>query len=168
MLTQSKTRALSKVVEAFQPDRLFLLVLALVLLSAAPAGAAQSALPAGVPDIFDPEVRTKFQPTGVISLYGNPDFPVLLLLNTVEEQPQAMMLGLDARNGKDSWSLVSDPIVLIILFADPVTILGAYVDAGFSREGRASGDFITLENPNSLTLPDLLKAVTAVPTRTYM
>lgn len=168
MKTQFKIRALARAVDVFQPDRLLILFLALVLLSAFPARVAHSALPAGVPDIFDPEVRVKFQPVAVINAQGNPDLPVLVLVNTAGEQPQAMMLGLDARNGKDTWSLTSDPIILIILLADPFTILGAHVDLGFSQEGRASGNFTPFENPNSLTLPDLLKAVTAVPTRTYM
>lgn len=151
-----------------RPIGMLALFLAVPLLAGFPAWAGQSPLPTGVPNIFDPEVRAKFQPVAVVNLRGNPDLPMLVLVNAVGEQPQAMALGLDARNGKDTWSLGSDPIFLIVLFADPSTILGVHVDVGFSREGKPSGEYMALDNPESLTLPDLLNAVTAAPTRTYM
>src|SRR3990167_7373700 len=59
-------------------------------------------LPESVPNIFDPEVRARFEPVSVANLRDNPDFPMLLLVNKAGEQPQAMVVGLDARNGKDS------------------------------------------------------------------
>ena len=125
-------------------------------------------LPAEIPNIFDPEVRAQYQPVDVANLRGNPDFPVLILQNTAGGQPQGMLLGLDARNGKMSWSLASDPIILIVLFADPETILGAHVDAGFAERGKSSGQFMTLADPTSPGLSDLLRSVTLAATRTYM
>jgi hypothetical protein len=145
-----------------------ILLLAATLLSGAPAGAEPSALPAGVPNIFDPEVQAKFQPVALVALQGNPDLPVIVLENTAGEQPHFMMLGLDARNGKDTWSLGSDPVILIILLDDPNTIVDARVDTGFSRGGSASGVFATFENPERLTLPFLLKRIGEVPARTHM
>lgn len=146
--------------------RIFLLLL--IMVAAIPAWASQSALPAGVPNVFDPEVRARFQPVGMANLKGNPDFPVLILQNMAGEQPQVMLLGLDARNGKETWSLASDPIILIVLFADPETILGAHVDAGFAERGRPSGQFMTLADPTSPGLSDLLRSITLTATRTYM
>lgn len=139
------------------------LLLLLVLLAAVPAWAGQPALPAGVPNIFDPEVRAHFQPVAVTTLQGNADFPVLLLLNTAGEQPQAVVLALDARNGKETWSLVSDPIILIVVFADPTTIQWLYVDAGFVERGEPSGSYIALADPNSSGLPDLPRSATTGP-----
>ena len=110
-------------------------------------------LPEDVPNVFDPEVRAQYPPVGVANLRGNPDFPVLILQNTAGGQPQVILLGLDARNGKESWSLASDPIILIVLFADSETILGAHVDAGFADSGNPSRVFRKLDN--SLDLPNL-------------
>lgn len=144
--------------------------LAIPLLAASPGWAAQTALPSGVPNIFDPDVRAKFQPVAVVNLRGDPDFPVLVLVNTVVEdgKPQAMLLGLDARNGKETWSLATDPIILIVLFADPFTIMSVHVDVGFSEAGRPSGDFQLLDAPDASTLPDLLRAVTPLRAQTYL
>lgn len=144
------------------------LMLFLLILASIPAWAGQPLLPSDVPNVFDPEVRARFQPVGVANLRGNPDFPVLILQNTVGGQPQVILLGLDARNGKESWSLASDPIILIVLFADPETILGAHVDAGFAERGKPSGQFMTLADPTSPGLSDLLRSISLAATRTYM
>lgn len=143
-------------------------LLLLAALAPVPVWAGQTALPAGVPNIFDPEVRERFEPVAVINLRGNPDLPMLLVVSKTGEQPQAMALGLDARNGKDTWSLKSDPIILIVLFADPSTILAAHVDAGFSEEGKPSGTYMAVDDPSALNLPEIFKAMTAIPPRTYM
>ena len=144
------------------------LMLLLVIVAPIPVGASQSALPAGVPNIFDAEVRARFQPVGMANIRGHPDFPVLILQNTAGEQPQLMLVGLDARNEKDTWSLTSDPIILIVLFADPHTILGAHVDAGFAEQGKPSGRFLKLVDLTSPGLSDLLRSLTLAATRTYM
>ncbi len=133
-----------------------------------PAWAGQPALPAGVPNIYDPEVRAHFGPVGKVNLRGNPDFPVLLLMNTTGEQPQVLLLGLDARNGKATWSLTSDPIILIVVFSDEMTIQAVYVDTGFADLGRASGNYAAVDVVNSPALPELLKAITEAGRRTYL
>ncbi len=154
----------SRFIAAFE----FLLILLVLAVVSAPAWAGQAALPEGVPNIFDGDVRAQFEPVGVINLRGNPDFPMLVLSHKVGEQPQGMVLGLDARNGKDTWSLASDPIILIVLFSDPSTISAVHVDAGFSEQGKPSGTYTAVQNPGSLTLPDVFKAIAAGPVRTYM
>jgi len=135
------------------------LLLGVVLVTAMPAWAARPTLPAGVPNIYDPEVQAHFQPVEVGNLRDNPDFPVLLLVNTLGEHPQALLLGLDARNGTDSWSLTTDPIILIVIFSDEGTIEGSYVDTGFVDAGNASGDYAAVDAESFPALPDLLKAV---------
>lgn len=112
------------------------LLVGFVLLAAIPARAGQPTLPAGIPNIFDPEVRAHFQPVGVANLRDNPDFPAILLMNTTGDQSQALLLGLDARNGKDTWSLTIDPIILIVVFSDDRTIQALYVDTGFAGHSR--------------------------------
>ena len=126
------------------------------------------ALPAGVPDIYDPEVRAHFQPVRVANLRGNPDFPVVLAVNTAGEQPRALLLGLDARNGKSTWSLTTDPVILIAVLSDKTTIQGLYVDIGFADVGKASGSYAEVDNANSAGLPDLLDAVPEAVARTYI
>jgi hypothetical protein len=134
-------------------------------LAAVPAGAGAPALPAGVPNIFDPEVEAHFQPVGVVNLQGNPDFPMILMLNTTGEQPPALLFGVDARNGKDTWSLTTDPIILIAVFADERTLQGVYVDTGFAERGQVSGTFAAVAPANGSTLPEVLKAFTAASKR---
>jgi hypothetical protein len=138
------------------------LLAGLVLLAALPVRAAQPALPAGVPDLHDLEVRAHFQPVGVASLGNNPDLPVVLLMNTPGDKPPALLLGLDARNGTNTWSLASDPIILIVVFANATTIQGMYVDTGFAEEGKASGTYTPVDAGNPATISKLLKAVAAV------
>lgn len=143
------------------------LLVGVVLLAAIPAWAGQPDLPAGVPNIYDPEMRAHFGPVGVLNLRGNPDFPALLLVNTTREQPQALLLGLDARNGRDTWSLTTDPIILIVVFAADTTIQSVYVDTGFADRGQASGHYAAVEEGNSPALPDLFKKVPAAVTGPY-
>ncbi len=162
---QTTSRALSTSLRQIVNISILVLLLAMV---SAPASAGQAALPEGVPNIFDAEVRANFEPVAVVNLRGNPDFPMLILIHKAEEEPQAMVIGLDARNGKDTWSLASDPIILIVLFSDPSTISAVHVDAGFSEKGKPSGSYMAVEDPGSLTLPDVFKAIAAAPVRTYM
>ena len=149
--------------------RLMLLVAFLsVVFPWLPASAAQPTLPAGVPNIFDPEVQANYQVIGVANLRGNPDFPAVLLLSTEEGKPEAILLGLDARNGEEVWSLKSDPIILIVVLTDPATIQGLYVDSGFADQGKASGSFTAVDKEDSPALPDLLKAVIEGASRTLI
>ncbi len=144
------------------------LLVGFVLLAAIPAWAGEPALPAGVPNMSDPEVRAHFQEVGMGNLRGNPDFPVILLLNTAGDQPQALLFGVDARNGKATWSLSTDPIILIVVFSDPTTIQAVYADTGFVELGKASGTYEAMEEGNSAALPELLKALTEAATRTHI
>jgi hypothetical protein len=131
------------------------------LLAAVPAWAGQSALPAGVPNIFDPAVQAHFQPVAVTTLQANPDLPAVLLVSTTGELPPALLLGFDARNGKDTWSLTTDPIILIVVFADATTVQDVYVDIGFADQGKASGTYAAVDAANASALPELLKAIPA-------
>jgi hypothetical protein len=137
------------------------LLVGFVLAAAVPAGAGAPVLPAGVPDIYDPAIRAHFQPMAVAKLLDNPDLPVILLVSTTEDQPQALLLGFDARNGKDTWSLTTDPIILIVVFAGTTTVPGVYVDIGFADRGKASGTYAAVDEANVSALPELLRAVPA-------
>ena len=143
-------------------------LMGVLLLAAIPAGAGQPALPDGVPNIFDTEVQAQFQPVGVTNLRGSPDFPAVLLKDTADVPPQAILVGLDARNEKETWSLTEDPIILIVVFNDSTTIKALYVDAGFVDNGKASGSYTELDGADPATLPDLLKAVFAATMQTYI
>lgn len=139
--------------------------LGVALVSGAPAWAARASLPADVPNIYDPEVRAGFVPVLVANLRDNPDFPLVLMVNTTGHQPEALLLGLDARNGTDTWSLTRDPIILVVAFADDA-IQGVYVDIGFARHGAPSGAYGTVDEANVAALPDLLDAVPAAASQT--
>lgn len=121
----------------------------------------------GVPNLFDPEVRAQYQPTVVGNLLSNPDFPMVMLVNTTGTHPGAVLVALDARNGSDTWSLSTDPIILIALFADPLTITDLYLDSGLLTQGTPSGRFQSVPNPREM-LPDLLHALSEIPARTYL
>lgn len=144
------------------------LLVGFVFLAAMPAWAGEPALPAGVPNIYDPEVRDHFQPVGVANLRGDPDFPVVILVNTTRERPEALLLALDARNGKNTWSLTTDPIILIVVFTDETTLQGLYVDTGFVDLGKPTGNYSSVDEVNFPALPDLLKALTGPARRTYI
>jgi hypothetical protein len=152
-----------------QHVRCLLVVLpACLLLVTGPAWAeGKPALPGGVPNLFDPEVRAQYQPTLVGNLLANPDFPLVMLVNTTGIHPGAVLIALDARNGTDTWSLSTDPIVLIALFADPVTITDLYIDSGFLEEGTPTGSFRSVPDPRE-KLPDLLHALSEIPARTFL
>jgi hypothetical protein len=137
------------------------LLVGFVLLAAVPAWAGARALPAGVPDIYDAAVLAHYQPVAVASLRGNPHFPALLLVNTTGQQPSALLLGFDARNGKNTWSLSSDPLILIVVVAGQATIQGVYADTGFAERGKASGDFTGVDQGNLPALLELLRPMTA-------
>ena len=143
-------------------------VLACLLLAAGPVWAeGKPTLPGGVPNLFDPAVRAHYQPTLVGNLLANPDLPLVMLINTTGTQPEAVVVALDARNGTDTWSLRTDPIVLIALFADPATMTDLYFDRGFLEQGTSSGSFQSVPEPLK-TLPDLLHALAAIPARTFL
>jgi len=138
-----------------------LLLVGFVLMAAVPAGAGAPALPADVPNLLDPAVRAHFQGVPVANLQGNPDFPVILLVSTTEDQPQALLLGFDARNGTDTFSLTTDPIILIMVLAGPTTLQSVYTDIGFVDRGKASGTYAAVDPADGPALPELLKAVQA-------
>ncbi len=122
------------------------IVLALVvatLVCGAPAWAAGEApYPAGVPNLTDPNVRTDYAALAISRLDEDPDFPVLILGRLGEGFPQVLLVIVDARNGKDTWSLQEDTPVFFLLFADPRTAMEAYLDEGFATAGKGSGKFI--------------------------
>jgi hypothetical protein len=147
-------------------DRWLSLAVVFVLLAATAAWADQPALPAGVPNIYDPAVRADFRPVGVVNLGGNSDFPVVLLVSTAGKEPQGLLFGLDARNGKATWSLTSDPIILIVVVPDNTARQRVYVDTGFADLGSASGAYTAVDGLNSPVLPELLRAVFAAKPQT--
>ena len=144
------------------------LLVACILFAAAPAWAASPSLPADVPNILDPAVRVHFEAVAMGNLEANPDLPVILFVNTTADQPQLLLLGFDARNGKDTWSLSSDPIILIATFADTASISSVYIDAGFLDRGVASGIFAAVDGATLPALPDLLKRASATGMRTEL
>ncbi len=150
------------------PGRLTIwpLLLGLVLLSAVPAWAGQPTLPAGVPNIYDPEVGAHFQLLGMANLEDNPDFPVVLLVDPSGKRPGGLIIALDARNGKDTWSLTTDPIILIAVLSDSAAIQDLYVDAGFADAGKPSGSYAKVDQQSLSALPDLLRAVTVAEKQT--
>jgi hypothetical protein len=148
---------------------LVVLVLGIGLAWGLPAWAGQSPLPPGVPNIFDRSIRSQFEPVAVVNLRGNPDLPVVVVRNKREEgQPQVLLLALDARNGRHTWSLATDPIILIVVCASPSTILGIHTDTGFLERGQASGTYVSMEHPDWLVLPEVLRAVAAVAGRAFL
>ncbi len=102
------------------------------------------------------------------NLEANPDLPVILFVNVTVDQPQLLLLGFDARNGKHSWSVSKDPIILIATFADAASISGIYVDTGFLSRGVPSGMFAAVDETTLPDLPDLLKSASATGTRSEL
>lgn len=115
--------------------------------------------PDGVPDLLSPETQAQWQSYQLGNVEGNPDFPILVFLNKAEEQPAAVMVAVNAQNGRDTWSLTSDPAILIALFSDPQTITRLYYDAGFAQDGQASGRYTEIANPEPDRLAEVMSAI---------
>lgn len=100
---------------------------------------AEGWLPDGVPELLNPRIRASWHAYVLGNLEGDPDFPIIVYLNVPDGAPAAVMMAIDARNGTSTWSLASDPVILIAVFAGPQTLTRLYYDQGFADDGRPSG-----------------------------
>jgi hypothetical protein len=128
----------------------------------------QGRLPEGVPDLLNPQVRANWELHPLGNLEGNPDFPLVLYLNKSGSAPAAVLVAIDARNGKSTWSLGSDRAILIAVFAGPQTLTRLYYDQGFADDGRPSGQYAKITRPDSAALSALLRWAAHVQHRVYM
>ncbi len=76
---------------------------------------------------------------------GNPDLPLLMVaLPTV---PVPVILVVDARNGKDTWSLSKDPIIVV------ATSQGQqWMDEGILSGGPATGTFTAIATSQEIVM----------------
>jgi hypothetical protein len=124
------------------------------------AAAAHSAsLPADVPDLLAPGARTEWRPVHVGDVEGDANFPLLLFMHDTAREPAAVLMVLNAQTGRGTWSLESDPAVLIAVFPNAQTVSRLYYDPGFAREGRASGQYAEVANPDPDQIPDLIISI---------
>ncbi|MGE5851423.1 MAG: hypothetical protein ACM362_14945 [Candidatus Methylomirabilota bacterium] len=130
--------------------RFVLTLFAALLLTVTARVTAAAMYPPGVPNFNDPGVQTEFVRVAVSRFEEDPDFPVLVLARLTEEPPQFLLVILDARNGKETWSLREDQAVFYMLLSDPGTILQAYLDDGFASGGKPSGRF-TAAGPETVS-----------------
>ena len=96
--------------------------------------------PAAVPNLLDPEVLARFVMVATNRLNGDPDFPLALIINA--ETLELLAFVLDARNGRDTWSLLQDPVIFWGLFTPQEELRTAYADEGFLTHGTASGKWV--------------------------
>ncbi|MFB3817172.1 MAG: hypothetical protein ACE147_05855 [Candidatus Methylomirabilales bacterium] len=137
--------------------RMALLILALVL-ALATIALGQGPLPEGVPDVLSPGTRDDWRAFHVGNAEDDPNFPLIMFVNTAGHQPTAVLMAVNAQNGTDRWSLESDPVVLIALFAHPPTIARVYYDTGFAQEGRATGQYAVLQDPEPEVVGSLMRS----------
>ena len=129
---------------------------------------AECRLPEGIPDLASPASQGNWEPYVLGSLGGNPNFPLVLYLNKVAGGPPGVMMVIDARNGKQTWSLTSDPAIVVVVLANLRTVKGLYYDQGFVEAGHASGQYANIAHPDLASLPALLERVLEVQHRVYM
>ena len=115
-------------------------ILALAISQAPDARATQ--LPAGVPDLLDPAVQAQFRVVLEERFGGDPDFPALALVNVTDHSPRIVLLIIDARNGKATWSLREDAAVFLVISDSPIS-RHTFLDRGFAASGRASGSYLS-------------------------
>jgi hypothetical protein len=120
-------------------------------------------LPDGVPNVLDPAARGDWQVYEGGNLDGNPDFPLVMFVSTTGQQPAAVLMALDASGAAVGPSVASDAVIVVALFADPTTITRVYVDAGFARTGRPSGQYTRAGVTDLASLSGLLRTVTQRP-----
>lgn len=143
---------------------LTLLLAAVAAFPAAAAGeppsvgeeATPRALPHAVPDFTDAETLSRFTPVAQGRLWGDPDFPVLLIRGLAPPDPAFVLIVLDARNGKDTWSLIDDPMILVTV-GQPDGAPATYVDEGFVTQGTPSGAYVAVEGATLSDLSGLLE-----------
>ncbi|MGH7362279.1 MAG: hypothetical protein ACREJ7_02990 [Candidatus Methylomirabilales bacterium] len=126
--------------------------------SALERGGAARPLPPVIPDFRDAETLARFTPVAQGRLWGNPDFPILLIRGLQATDPLFVLIVLDARNGKDTWSLVEDPMILVTVGKRGEEGPETYVDEGFVTEGTPSGAFVAVEGATLSDLTGLLEA----------
>jgi hypothetical protein len=118
--------------------------------------ATSRSLPNAIPDFTDAETLRHFTPVAQGRLWGNPDFPVLLMRGLEPTDPAFVLIVLDARNGKDTWSLIEDPMILVTVGKQdeaPET----HVDEGFVTQGTPSGAYVEVEGATLSDLSGLLE-----------
>ncbi|HEU5394816.1 MAG TPA: hypothetical protein VFV36_08425 [Candidatus Methylomirabilis sp.] len=120
------------------------------------AGEPAQSLPHAVPDFTDAETLSRFTPVAQGRLWGDPDFPVLLIRGLAPPDPAFVLIVLDARNGKDTWSLVDDPMILVTV-GQPDGAPATYVDEGFVTQGTPSGAYVAVEGATLSDLSGLLE-----------
>ena len=112
-----------------------------VLLTAATPVSVGPLYPPGVPNLTDQDVQNSMLVLAISQLDGDPNFPVLVLAGTSEELPRYLLVVVDARNGKETWSLLEDRPVFFMVFSEPNVLRAAYLDEGFATNGKPSGKF---------------------------
>ena len=112
------------------------------LLAGAVSARAETVRVPKAPDVVPPGGQGRFVPLSVTHLNGDADFPVLLLGKVDAGFPQFAVLVVDARNGKDTWSLRKEPVVFYLLFSGGTGDQQIFLDEGFADQGKASGAFI--------------------------
>jgi hypothetical protein len=98
--------------------------------------------PPDMPNLVDPDLQNELILVALSPLDGDPDFPVLVLARVHERLPQLLLVIVDARNGKDTWSLREDHAIFFVLFTDSTSVERAYLDEGFATSGKPSGTFV--------------------------
>ncbi len=121
-------------------------------------GGAARPLPPVIPDFRDAETLARFTPVAQGRLWGNPDFPILLIRGIEATDPLFVLIVLDARNGEDTWSLIEDPMILVTVGKRGEEGPETYVDEGFVTEGTPSGAFVAVEGATLSDLTGLLEA----------
>ena len=121
-------------------------------------GAPARHLPPRVPDFTDAETLARFTPVAQGRLWGNPDFPILLIRGVETTDPLFVLIVLDARNGKTTWSLLEDPMILVTVGRQGEESPETFVDEGFVTQGTPSGAFVAVEGATMNDLTGLLEA----------
>ena len=98
--------------------------------------------PPGVPDLLDPAVQAQFRVALETQFGGDPDFPMLALVNVAGQSPRVILLVIDARNGRPDWSLQEDATIFLMVSDSPAT-RRTFLDKGFATTGQPSGTFLS-------------------------
>lgn len=135
------------------------MVIGLFLAATVAAGnawAQEWSLPKEVPDLLNPQVVKTYALVGTGTLFGDPDFPVIVLQHRGDGAPARVLVVVDARNGKSSWSLQEDPVIFVLVLNSPTGPTVSFADEGFLGTGQPSGVFGRRENLSSTEASDLL------------
>ena len=135
-----------------------LILLLTILLIVPRGGYAEGRLPEGMANLPAAQAVPEWKGVLVGNIRDDGDLPVLLMVDPQGQAP-AILIGLDARNGTEEYSLLTDPALFVAVLTDVGSIATLYYDVGYAVRGTPSGEFREIAHPAPDDLPPFVRSI---------